>query len=107
MNKKYVDIGLFEQELEKLHYAGTIYVSEKMVDFIKKFPTDNVKEIVRGKWSDEIGDSHSSGKYRVCSNCGKNTFILWSSKQGLERNDYDFCPNCGAYMRKKIDNLKL
>ena len=59
---------------------------------------DDVVKVVHGCWSNEIGDVHSAGKYRVCSNCGRNTFILWSDTKHHHGEDYDYCPNCGERM---------
>lgn len=54
-----------------------------------------------GEWVSEIGDCHSTGKYRVCTKCGGNVFIPYFSKQGIERTDFNYCPNCGCKMLKE------
>lgn len=56
-------------------------------DVIKKAPTVEVVPVVRGKWK-----FHCHSIY-VCSNCGKEV-----DYKGMS----NFCPNCGADMRKKV-----
>lgn len=58
------------------------------------------KEEKVGEWVSEIGDCHSTGKYRVCAKCGGNVFIPYFSKQGIERKDFNYCPNCGCKMKE-------
>ncbi len=83
------------------YFRNKDFNKENEVKLINVQSTADVKEVVCGEWRDEIGDCHSTGKYRVCSNCGKNVFIPYFSKQGLEKIDFPFCPNCGADMRCK------
>ena len=52
-----------------------------------------------GTWqTDNTSDVHSSGKYRVCSECKESTFILYSPIGGSSEADYNYCPQCGAKM---------
>lgn len=55
-------------------------------------PTEEVKPIVDGQWL-YTGDIFNEGKL-VCSNCGHKIDMADKS---------NFCPNCGATMRKESE----
>jgi ssDNA-binding Zn-finger/Zn-ribbon topoisomerase 1 len=67
---------------------------------IKNAPISDVQPVIHAHWSDEVGDVHSTGKFRVCSNCGKNVFIPYFSIQGINKVDFEYCPNCNATMNE-------
>lgn len=67
-------------------------------EVISDAPTVETKTVIHGHWSDEIGDIHSTGKFRVCSNCGESVFIPYFSIQGINKVDFEYCPNCNATM---------
>ena len=62
---------------------------------IAEFPTADVRENVKGEWTDHRTWEHDGEFY--CSNCG---FVLDSYIQGAF---YNYCPNCGAEMRGDDD----
>jgi hypothetical protein len=74
---------------------------------IRDISPADVKPVVRGEWMDcaDKLDSRSNRHYYQCPKCGyyADYFIC-----GLEdwwcAYEPDFCPHCGAYMRKKEDN---
>lgn len=79
------------------YYRGRTDERNNMLKLIQRLPRVNTER--HGVWQhDSISDVHSSGKYRVCSECKKATFILWSSINGSRKADYNYCPNCGAKM---------
>lgn len=68
-----------------------------MPKFIQRLLRVNTER--QGVWQhDSISDVHSSGKYRVCSECKKSTFILRSFIGSSSKVDYNYCPHCGAKM---------
>ena len=54
------------------------------------------EERPHGEWID-LSDGWQEGTYE-CSNC-KTEFVLIEGTP--EDNEYNFCPNCGASMRKE------
>lgn len=62
-------------------------VSDRLID---KACVVNLKPAVRGRWKDTYTISGRIAAEAVCSNC--DCFNNWRS---------DFCPNCGADMRKE------
>jgi len=59
-----------------------------MFDCKEDFPTIDAKPILHSKW---ISLNNSSHKF--CESCGVEFNILY-----YKRNDYRFCPYCGACM---------
>lgn len=79
------------------YYKGRVDERNNMLKLIQRLPRANIER--HGTWqAGNISDAHSSGKYRVCSECKESTFILWSSINGLRKADYNYCPHCGAKM---------
>lgn len=72
------------------HYPS--WYAEKL----KQIPAADVRPVVRGRWANEHLASTSGGTYAVirCSVC-KGQFPLYRT---------NFCPNCGADMRRKTDS---
>ena len=59
-----------------------------------RLPAAEVRENVRGKWvENRAGDC-------VCQHCGYEALCFYGGKQCKS----DFCPHCGADMRKEIEN---
>lgn len=88
--------------------AYTRYVTQaserrNFVERLKTAPAVDAAPVLHGLWYQEIGDVHSTGKYRNCSICKENVFIPYFSKQGINNIDFDYCPNCGARMDGKDD----
>lgn len=72
------------------HYA---YIRCK--DLADRMPTIEAVPVVHGEWIDNTGCLDSVRKYK-CSNCGKKPITNMHYVTILS----DFCPNCGADMRK-------
>ena len=91
------NIKLTEEEFQEILFS--LYLSlgcccedyeEKPViesiEKLKKQSTADVVEVVHGEW---MKCKRIQGvKYFMCSLCGK-----------MEKNEHNFCPNCGADMR--------
>lgn len=66
------------------------------VTAIRNIPSADVAEVRRGKWieqEDGFGDT-----YYDCSCCGESFCLIEGTPTD---NMYNFCPNCGADMRKE------
>ncbi len=81
--KNYV-IGRYDDQL------GFITM-EDIIDQLDYVPAADVRPVVRGKW----GTDRFKMERMICSECG--VVLEWSKIN-------NFCPNCGADMRKKIDH---
>lgn len=81
-------VGRYENAMQKLREMPRYLngVKEKQITKISA-------DAVQGEWiwrtDIPIGDGRTSAGY-ICSNCGKD---YWHG------NVFDFCPNCGAYMK--------
>ena len=70
------------------------YAVDDQLSDLDKIPAADVRPVVRGRWSKELGKVETEGGsvtlvYPQCSECG---FIAtWSSP---------YCPHCGAEMEK-------
>lgn len=62
-------------------------------EVIKNAPTVEAVPVVRGEWNET--------KYYTweCSVCGFHPFKGYIPKE----SNFNFCPNCGADMRKKVE----
>lgn len=68
---------------------------ETAFDVIENAPTVEVKPVVHGKWE----KTRLAGEY-ICSNC-QSLICSGFTRMGYEQ--YKFCPECGADMRKKVE----
>lgn len=69
-----------------------------VIDVIKTIPAADVRENVRGEWIEKIvGNPAGGGSLGVseCTRCG--CFVFATAVYG----DLNYCPNCGADMRKE------
>ena len=88
---RYIDIEPIENAAEEYVYS-TVSIA-----LIKEQHTADVRENVHGEWIDKLDDE---GKWEetVCSVCGKGC--------GEVIPVWNFCPNCGADMRERRDNVR-
>ena len=70
----------------------TLAHSYNLIGFIEGLPTADVRENVRGNW---IGIDDEPCETFECDKCG---FVL---DDWIQVALYNFCPNCGADMRRK------
>ena len=93
---RYIDVDLAIDEIIK-DMCGIPDVDEGIhtaISELRLMPTENVRENVKGEWTDHRTLEHDGEFY--CSNCG---FVLDSYIQGAF---YNYCPNCGADMRGAV-----
>ena len=85
--KNYV-IGRYDDQL------GFITM-EDIIDQLDYVPAADVRPVIRGKWVSANEQSNGGTVYcfSCCSECGRKT-----------ATNTDFCPNCGADMRKEIEH---
>lgn len=70
---------------------GMLFGNENAINCIKEAPTADVVEVKRGEW---MKCKRIQGvKYFMCSLCSE-----------MAKNEHNFCPNCGADMRKGVKN---
>lgn len=67
---------------------------------MQSVPAADVRPVVRGKWHSQFYYRESTKSYdcemHVCSECGGE----WSYDAETGMSSYNYCPNCGADMRK-------
>ena len=85
---------------------GHHYVVEKDIEifynYVKDIPTADVKPVVRGEWIgtfDGYADGNPVYDEWQCSVCG---CVVEDDEPR-----WNFCPNCGADMRRNISNFTL
>lgn len=75
----------------KMMYVGSLNALTAMEDELSDIPAADVRPVVYGEW-----DSND-----CCTNCGEEADYNW--ERGIHFYS-DFCPNCGADMRKENNN---
>lgn len=71
-----------------------------MLDEVEQFQSADVRQVVRGKW---IVDSIASNIFS-CSVCGQDAPVEPTGGTEYKSN---FCPNCGADMRKVAESEQV
>ena len=86
---RYIDADAFKE-----WYAKNIIHDDAFDNLVDMQPTADVLENVHGGWIErcKIGDGYGA----TCNKCGKYC--------PLHTDDRNFCPNCGADMRKGETN---
>ena len=99
--------ALFENGVVKIYEDDAERTATEIIDKLRNAPAIEAVPVVHGEWIKEIGDIHSSGEIFYCSNCGKATFIpsnrILSTTNFRHFEKPNFCPNCCADMRKKVE----
>lgn len=71
--------------------------------WITEAPTIDARPVVRGEWED-FADKHDKRSSRHdfrCSKCCKRaSYFVHGSEDWWDGGEPNFCPNCGAEMRK-------
>lgn len=68
---------------------------EAFIEIIDTIPTVDAVPVVRGEWN--------IGSKPRCSVCGKPALREYDRDDWLSYVPSNFCPNCGADMRKKVE----
>lgn len=70
---------------------------------IDSVPTVEAVQVVHGEWLDFYGD-YSTAECDQCAECYEVSPDSEPKKEYFEafKQCYNFCPNCGADMRKKV-----
>ena len=84
------------------HYSGDRKIKdiakmdecEVIIDIAKELPTVEAKPVVHGEWVDTDFGTH-------CTACGRSYDPFEIKPREVRK--FDFCPNCGADMRKKVE----
>ena len=73
------------------------------VEEINEAPTVEAVQVVHGEWLDFYGD-YSTAECDQCAECYEVSPDSEPKKEYFEafKQCYNFCPNCGADMRKKV-----
>lgn len=98
---KYIDADALLAEAKRLSgpMTGDGWSNWGVYALIGRQPVADVVPMRRGHWVKMTGmmPPEFAGHYG-CSECG------WCGKNFLKETDFDFCPGCGADMRKEADD---
>lgn len=96
---RYIDADKLKFVIEKNFGHGTITPILQLID---GQPTADVRENVHAEWIfipiDDSRGRRTGDIGCVCKKCTREIFLPFS------KDPYNFCPNCGADMRKGEDN---
>lgn len=77
---------------------------DDMINCVRNMPSADVRENVYGNWIRVKYYRPSTGSYDIemgkCSNCSYE--YSYDVETGVSYKEYNFCPNCGAKMAKKV-----
>ena len=71
------------------YYTGYVCALSGVEGMLAHQPTVDAAPVVKGEWIEKL---FLMGTSNICSICG--------SRYGMPHEKYNFCPNCGADMRK-------
>ena len=75
-----------------------------MLDTIKAIPAADVVERKKGEWITGNDNPRTYGRIRaMCSRCGAFALYEMVNVESFKEQLSNFCPNCGASMRKDGD----
>ena len=97
---RYIDADALMKKLNEDLIGQTIVQRYNIDGFIEAFPTADVLERNVGKWSYHSNPAfgiNAEDAYCSCCNYHIDTTMV-------DFDDYNFCPNCGADMRKETED---
>lgn len=97
---KYIDADvLLEQMKLRRFFVGR---SSDPICIIEDAPAADVEPVRHGRWVKMTGmmPPEFTGHYQ-CSECE-----WFCKKQSIKETDFDFCPGCGADMRKRNEDAE-
>lgn len=75
---------------------------EVMIAIVENLPTVEAQPVVHGEWV-MIKDMRANANAIGCSICGSMEYVRNDALLNITSvNMNNFCPNCGADMRKKV-----
>lgn len=85
--------------IRKVEALWAIKDSELGMEYqaVEIIPAADVRKNVHGEWKQVDWTTYE------CSNCS----ALWSWEGTQEENEINFCPNCGADMRRENNGTRL
>ena len=100
------DILQHEDALKDANYVyknGYETRQKEIIDIIERQTTVEAVQVVHGEWLDFYGD-YSTAECDQCAECYEVSPDSEPKKEYFEafKQCYNFCPNCGADMRKKV-----
>lgn len=117
-DKDYVLRGAFKQAVCRGMSVGARYAAEcvywgaeqgvkAIIQAIDEIPAEDVKPVVRGEWEDcavklDLRSNHHDYK---CPKCGYPAdYFICGSEDWWCAYEPNFCPHCGADMRKETND---
>lgn len=82
---RYIDADNLEHKI--IIHRRIVIHKDDILSIIADIPTEEVSEIVHGKWGDSGDEVH------YCSNCNMDALFI-----GFVQILTDYCPHCGAKM---------
>ena len=86
---RYIDATLLKAEFTG-NFVDTSYSPEFIKAIIDRQPTADVQEVRHGTWRESLSDMFPDGTDYRCSVCGRTAIL-----------DSEYCPNCGAKMKRR------
>jgi hypothetical protein len=88
---RYIDAEKLKRDAFEVHTKEYGRIDVVGVDAIDSAETADVAEVKRGEWKDSYISGHTPADGTVCGACD-----CWAPRRT------NYCPNCGADMRKEI-----
>ena len=83
-------------KVDKPNYGDWDIAHDCCIDIVKNIPAADVVEVVHGEWKDDRFIKGIFPSVR-CSECNIRFCDIINNHQCM----WNYCPNCGAYMRGK------
>ena len=91
-----------KNNFDKDYIDGVRDEYDDVLTIIRKQPAADVQPVKRGRWIAENRDIRGYADCYTCSNCQNYTYTYTLMRDC----EYDYCPNCGAYMRGDENGTK-
>jgi hypothetical protein len=89
-----------DDAIELINGLESLPWEEETEEMVNSLATVDAVEVVHGRWINKTKEIHGMVDERNdCSNCGQ---VYWFACP-----DFNYCPNCGADMRERINNEEV